>query len=158
MALFVASKGARFRQSSLCHHDKTLQNKNIWTQYYDDFYLCSVDIVYANDLLDHYNIVTWKRFSRYWPFVRGIHQSMLHSPSQKASKCGALVCSLVLAEQNIEQTIDLPVISDDMALAWRLCHVSKTECLQTWFCLKPTLCIHHLYKGLTFTLFCVSIF
>ena len=28
----------------------------------------------------HYDVIKWKRFSRYWPFVRGIHRSMVNPP------------------------------------------------------------------------------
>ena len=28
----------------------------------------------------HYDVIKWKHFPRYWPFVRGIHRSPLNSP------------------------------------------------------------------------------
>ena len=38
----------------------------------------------------------WKHFPRYWPFVRGIHQSPVNSP-HKGRWCGALMLSLICA-------------------------------------------------------------
>ena len=43
----------------------------------------------------HDDVIKWKHFSRYWPFVRGIHQSPVNSPHQ--GQCGALVFSLICA-------------------------------------------------------------
>ena len=54
-------------------------------------------------------------FSRYWPFVRGIYRSPLNSlfKANDAEIC----CFLWSApEQTVEQTIEMPVIWDAMAL------------------------------------------
>ena len=29
---------------------------------------------------DHYDVIKWKHFPHYWPFVRGIHRSQMNSP------------------------------------------------------------------------------
>ena len=42
------------------------------------------------------DVIKWKHFLRYWPFVRGIHQSPLNSP-HKGQWRGALMCSLICA-------------------------------------------------------------
>ena len=34
-----------------------------------------VDIDMENRSLSHDDVIKWKHFPRYWPFVRGIHQS-----------------------------------------------------------------------------------
>ena len=44
----------------------------------------------------HNDIIKWKYFPRYWPFVRGIHRSLVNSP-HKDQWCGALVLSLICA-------------------------------------------------------------
>ena len=44
----------------------------------------------------HDDVIKWKHFPRYWPFVRGIHQSLVNSP-HKAQWRGALVFSLICA-------------------------------------------------------------
>ena len=43
--------------------------------------------------------IKWKRFSRYWPFVRGIHRSPVNSPHRGQWR-GALIFSLICASIN----------------------------------------------------------
>ena len=40
--------------------------------------------------LEHDDVIKWKHFPRYWPFVRGIHRSPVNSP-HKGQWCGALM-------------------------------------------------------------------
>ena len=42
----------------------------------------------------HDDVIKWKHFPRYWPFVRGIHQSPVNSP-HKGQWRGALMLSLI---------------------------------------------------------------
>ena len=42
------------------------------------------------------DVIKWKHFSRYWPFVRGIHRSPVNSP-HKGQWRGALMFSLICA-------------------------------------------------------------
>ena len=42
----------------------------------------------------HHDVIKWKHFSRYWPFVRGIHRSPVNSP-HKGQWRGALMFSLI---------------------------------------------------------------
>ena len=42
------------------------------------------------------DVIKWKYFPRYWPFVRGIHQSPMNSP-HKGQWRGALMVSLICA-------------------------------------------------------------
>ena len=44
----------------------------------------------------HDDVIKWKNFPRYWPFVRGIHRSPLNSP-HKGQWRGALMFSLMWA-------------------------------------------------------------
>ena len=46
--------------------------------------------------LIHDDVIKWKHFPRYWPFVRGIHRSPVNSP-HKGQWCGALMFSLICA-------------------------------------------------------------
>ena len=46
--------------------------------------------------LGHDDVMTWKHFPCYWPFVRGIHQSPVDSP-QKGHVTQAVMFSLMLA-------------------------------------------------------------
>ena len=36
--------------------------------------------VYWECLVAHDDVIKWKHFLRYWPFVRGIHRSLVNSP------------------------------------------------------------------------------
>ena len=47
----------------------------------------------------HDVVVKWKHFPRYWPFVRGIHQSLVNSP-HKVLWLGTLMFSLICAWTN----------------------------------------------------------
>ena len=47
-------------------------------------------------LLFHDDVIKWKHFPRYWPFVRGIHRSPVNSP-HKGQWRGAFMFSLVWA-------------------------------------------------------------
>ena len=46
--------------------------------------------------LHHDDVIKWKHFLRYWPFVRGIHRSPVNSP-HKGQWRGALMFSLICA-------------------------------------------------------------
>ena len=46
--------------------------------------------------ISHDDVIKWKQFQRYWPFVLGIHRSQMNSP-HKAPWRGALMFSLTCA-------------------------------------------------------------
>ena len=47
----------------------------------------------------HDDVIKWKHFPRYWPFVRGIHRSPANSP-HKGQWRGALMFTLICARIN----------------------------------------------------------
>ena len=47
----------------------------------------------------HDDVIKWKHFLRYWPFVRGIHRPPVNSP-HKGQWRGALMFSLICVEIN----------------------------------------------------------
>ena len=47
----------------------------------------------------HDDVIKWKHFPRYWPFVRGIHRSPRNSP-HKGQWRGALMISLICTQIN----------------------------------------------------------
>ena len=47
-------------------------------------------------VIQHEDVIKWKNFPRYWPFVRGIHRSPLNSP-HKGQWSEALMFSLIWA-------------------------------------------------------------
>ena len=48
----------------------------------------------------HDDVIKWKHFSRYWPFVRGIYRPPVNSP-HKGQWRGALMFSLICTRINI---------------------------------------------------------
>ena len=48
----------------------------------------------------HDDVIKWKHFPRYWPFVRAIHRSPVNSP-HKSQWRGALMFSLICAWINV---------------------------------------------------------
>ena len=48
---------------------------------------------------EHDDVIKWKHFPRYWPFVRGIHQWPVNFP-HKGQWRGALMFSLICARTN----------------------------------------------------------
>ena len=55
---------------------------------------CRIDVHFLTTLYD--DVIKWKHFPRYWPFVRGIHWSPVGSP-HKGQWRGALMFSLICA-------------------------------------------------------------
>ena len=53
-----------------------------------------VTCTFINYMEWHDDVIKWKHFPRYWPFVRGIHRSPVNSP-HKGQWRGALMFSLV---------------------------------------------------------------
>ena len=54
---------------------------------------------YSQNACVHDDVIKWKHFPRYWPFVRRIHRSPVNSP-HKAQWRGALMFSLIYARIN----------------------------------------------------------
>ena len=53
--------------------------------YHASYYILLVTGVAAMRLQlqkGHFDVIKWKLFPRYWPFVRGIHRSPVHSPTK----------------------------------------------------------------------------
>ena len=53
-----------------------------------------VYVEYTRVFLSHYDVIKWKHFPPYWPFVRRIHRSPVNSP-HKGQWRGALMISLI---------------------------------------------------------------
>ena len=59
----------------------------------------SKELSWGGSSRDHDDIIKWKHFLHYWPFVWGIHRSPMNSP-QKGKWSGALMFSLICARLN----------------------------------------------------------
>ena len=51
------------------------------------------------NIVMHDDVIKWKHLPRYWPFMRGIHRSLVNSP-HKGQWRGALMFSLICARIN----------------------------------------------------------
>ena len=61
--------------------------------------MCGIHVNVFSDRLPHDDVIKWKHFPRYWPFVRGIPRSPVNSP-HKGQWCGALIFSLICTRIN----------------------------------------------------------
>ena len=61
-----------------------------------DAELISISRRHHANRIDHDDVIKWKYFPRYWPFVRGVHRSPVNSP-HKGKWRGALMFSLICA-------------------------------------------------------------
>ena len=61
-----------------------------------DVIFFSVSFFCETQLRTHDDVIKWKHFPRYWPFVRGIHRSPVNS-LHKGQWRGALIFSLICA-------------------------------------------------------------
>ena len=65
-------------------------------------------------LENHDDVIRWKHFLRYWPFVGGIHWPPVDSPHKGSVTRGFVF--LCAPEQTVEHTIETPVIWDAITL------------------------------------------
>ena len=69
----------------------------------------------------HDDVIKWKHFPRYWPFVRGIRRSPVNSP-HKGQWRGALMFSLICARINDWVIIGEAGIETPSCPLWRHCN------------------------------------
>ena len=79
--------------SCVCHHRST------WYHHTDTNTLVVTSCTRLSEKQipvrsEHDDVIKWKHFPRYWPFVRGIHRSSVNSP-HKGQWRGALMFSLI---------------------------------------------------------------
>ena len=58
----------------------------------------------------HDDVIKWKHFPRHWPFVRGIHRSLVNSPHKgqwRRALMFSLICALINDEVNNWEAGDL---------------------------------------------------
>ena len=89
---------------SKCEKLETLTYKSVlgsWYQYSIGVTLCTTMYTTYSDparlifvVFWHDDVIKWKHFPRYWPFVRGIHRSLVNSP-HKGQWRGGLMFSLI---------------------------------------------------------------
>ena len=84
------------------------------------------------------DVIKWKHFSRYWPFVRGIHRSPLDSP-YNGQWGGALMFSLICAwTNNYDNNLDASDLKHhrahyDVTVMWYRSILSILSGLLHWY-------------------------
>ena len=73
----------------------------VWDVYYAYFFADEDHVITDpySPLIVSNDVIKWKHFPCYWPFVRGIHRSPVNSP-HKGQWCGVLIFSLICAWMN----------------------------------------------------------
>ena len=89
-------------------------------------------------LLYHDDVIKWKHFSRYWPFVRGIRRSLVNSP-HKGQLRGALmfyfICAWTNGWVNIRNAGDLRnnrAYCDVSEMWWKMTNQSIALIIELW--------------------------
>ena len=86
---FCANWDIETRHDTLYWYAETLQNTVQDGRY-----------IHGAVLSFHDDVIKWKHFPRYWPFVRGIHRSPVNSRTKAMQWHGALMFSLICAWMN----------------------------------------------------------
>ena len=76
------------------NHQKSAIGTNFPELVWNGLFILTLYWLYFQPL--HDDVIKWKYFPRYWPFVRGIHRSQVNSP-HKGQWRGALILSLICA-------------------------------------------------------------
>ena len=106
-------------------------------------------------LVDHDDVIKWKHFPRYWPFVRGIHRSPVNSP-HKGQWRGALMFSLICAWINRKQLWGWWFEKLSCPL-WRHCNDARSPAIPCWLNnisqFKKIFFKHQTFTAVSFTTF-----
>ena len=84
------------------------RSANIYSRYLS--IVSSNNMMVLYNIISHDDVIKWKHFTRYWPFVQGIHRSPVNSP-HKGQWRGALmfffICAWINSWVNNSETGDL---------------------------------------------------
>ena len=101
------------------------------------------------------DVIKWKQFPRYWPFVRGIYRSPVNSP-HKSQWCGVLMFSLIYA--GIDSWVNNREVGD---LRYHRAHYDvdvmgvaiKLSTIELWLTHWPLNGITQMFKNIIFEWF-----
>ena len=102
--------------------------------------VCILDLGYHCTIDD---VIKWKYFPRYWPFVKGI-------PLTKASDAELWCCSWSVPEQTVEQKIETPMIMLIMTSIMKRLKVLVHQSARWW--LKHSICLPFRFSQLSIIL------
>ena len=94
---------------------------------------------------DHDDVIKWKHFSRYWPFVWGIHWSPVNSPTKASNVELWCFFDLRLNKRLSKQSLDWWFETPSRSL-WRHCNVLCISCYIT----REDIPYHKLRRCLTY--------
>ena len=82
----------------------------------------------------HDDVIKWKHFPRYWPFVRGIHRSPVNSPHKgqwRGALMFTLICTRINGWVNTIEAGDLRryLPHYGVIVMWRLCELHLPTCI-----------------------------
>ena len=98
-SIYVSAKQYEHRPNgrSLKHHTCEYMPSTYLTYHQPNFMIHPRAVHTVNTIYfpgHHDDVIKWKHFPRYWPFVRGIHRSPVNSP-HKGQWRGTLIFSLI---------------------------------------------------------------
>ena len=103
--------------------------------------------------MGHNDVIKWKHFPRYWPFVRGIHRSPVNSPHKgqwRVALMFSLICGWINRWINNREAGDLKrhlVHYDVIVMMWNLIdYIKLTSCYARKY-LRLTLQLIYSYHG-----------
>ena len=113
-----------------------------WCHYTTSYYLIWC---WPSSLMTlHDNVIKWKHFPHYWPFVRGIHRSPVNSPHKgqwRGALMFTLICARIIGWVNNRKAGDLrryrPKYDIVMKRHWtkehtQICLLNKWTQIRTW--------------------------
>ena len=100
--------------TGMCRHCDVILDENIkpWTFwiFWEYIYVYIYAVVLIWFLHTHDDVIKWKHFPRYWPFVCGIHRSPVNSPHKgqwREALMFSLICARINGRVNNRQAGDL---------------------------------------------------
>ena len=137
---------------------------------------CSYSVPFISRWLPHDDVIKWKHFPRYWPFVRGIHRSPVNSPHKgqwRRALMFSLICTRINRRVNNREAGDLRRYFDHydvtvMHASVSICNLSgsfltqverRQKCILMWTLLYATCTVdYYIVEYLNLNLFLALIY
>ena len=109
---------------------------------YNPFFNCETFRAGAGVHKLHDDVIKWKHFPRYWPFVRGIHRSPVNSPHKgqwRRALMFSLICAWLKGWVNNGNAGNLRRRRSHYDANVMFCG----RCMRVWPCLMSAWWVHH---------------